>query len=228
MRPFTFINAAMSADGKISTNLRKQVRISGDNDFARVDHLRASADAVMVGIGTVLADDPSLTIKSGNLRRAYKEKYGYENPIRIVVDSMARTPIEADILIKGDAERIIAVCEQAPIQQVEELKKKATIITAGNVQVDLNILMSSLHQKGIHTLMIEGGATLNCSLVSQGLVDEIYTYIGAVILGGEQAPTLVDGIGFSRRKQATGLELISIEKIDDGVLLKWRVEQNPR
>ena len=225
MRPFTFINAAMSADGKISTNLRKQVRISGDNDFARVDRLRAGADAVMVGIGTVLADDPSLTIKSGNLRRAHKEKYGYENPIRIVVDSMARTPIEADILIKGDAERIIAVCEQAPIQQVEELKKKATIITAGNVQVDLNILMSSLHQKGIHTLMIEGGATLNCSLVSQGLVDEIYTYIGAVILGGEQAPTLVDGIGFSRRKQATGLELISIEKIDDGVLLKWRVKK---
>ena len=225
MRPFTFINAAMSADGKISTNLRKQVRISGDNDFARVDHLRASADAVMVGIGTVLADDPSLTIKSGNLRRAYKEKYGYENPIRIVVDSMARTPIEADIFIKGDAERIIAVCEQAPIQQVEELKKKSTIITAGNVQVDLNILMSSLHQKGIHTLMVEGGATLNCSLVSQGLVDEIYTYIGAVILGGEQAPTLVDGIGFSRRKQATGLELISIEKIDDGVLLKWRVKK---
>ncbi|MCD4844142.1 MAG: 2,5-diamino-6-(ribosylamino)-4(3H)-pyrimidinone 5'-phosphate reductase [Methanosarcinales archaeon] len=225
MRPFTFINAAMSADGKISTNLRKQVRISGDNDFARVDRLRAGADAVMVGIGTVLADDPSLTIKSSNLRRAYKEKYGYENPIRIVVDSMARTPIESDIFIKGDAERIIAVCEQAPIQQIEELKKKATIITAGNVQVDLNILMSSLHQKGIHTLMAEGGATLNCSLVSQGLVDEIYTYIGAVILGGEQAPTLVDGIGFSRRKQASGLELISIEKIDDGVLLKWRVKK---
>ena len=225
MRPFTFINAAMSADGKISTNLRKQVRISGDNDFARVDRLRASADAVMVGIGTVLADDPSLTIKSGNLRRAYKEKYGYENPIRIIVDSMARTPIEADIFIKGDAERIIAVCEQAPIRQVEELKKKATIITAGNVQVDLNILMSSLHQRGIHTLMIEGGATLNCSLVSQGLVDEIYTYIGAVILGGEQAPTLVDGIGFSRREQATGLDLISIEKIDDGVLLKWRIKK---
>lgn len=223
MRPFTFINAAMSADGKISTSLRKQVRISGDNDFARVDHLRAGADAVMVGIGTVLGDDPSLTIKSENLRRAHKEKYGYDNPIRIVVDSMARTPIEADILIKGDAERIIAVCEQAPKQQVEELKKKSTIITSGNAQVDLNILMSSLHQKGIHTLMVEGGATLNWSLISQGLVDEIYTYIGAVILGGEKAPTLVDGIGFSSRKQATGLELISIEKIDDGVLLKWRV-----
>ncbi len=218
----------MSADGKISTNIRKQVRISGDNDFARVDRLRADADAVMVGIGTVLADDPSLTIKSGNLRRAHKEKYGYESPIRIVVDSMARTPIEADIFNRGNSELIIAVCEQAPIQQVKELKKKATIITAGNVQVDLNILMSYLHQKGIHTLMVEGGATLNCSLVSQGLVDEIYTYIGAVILGGEKAPTLVDGIGFSRRRQATGLELISIEKIDDGVLLKWRVEQNPR
>lgn len=223
MRPFTFINAAMSADGKISTSLRKQVRISRDNDLARVDHLRVGADAVMVGIGTVLSDDPSLTIKSGNLRRAHKEKYGYDNPIRIVVDSMARTPIEADIFIKGDAERIIAVCEQAPKQQVEELKKKSTIITAGNAQVDLNILMSSLHQKGIHTLMVEGGATLNWSLISQGLVDEIYTYIGAVILGGEKAPTLVDGIGFSSPKQATGLELISIEKIDDGVLLKWRV-----
>ena len=108
-RPFTFINSAMSADGKISTKERKQVRISGSVDFSRMDELRASSDAVMVGIGTVLADDPSLTVKSEMLRANRKKSGRNENPIRVVVDSKARTPIDADIFKKGEGIRVIAV-----------------------------------------------------------------------------------------------------------------------
>lgn len=223
MRPYTFINAAMSADGKISTYKRKQVRISGKNDFERVDHLRAGADAVMVGIGTVLADDPSLTVKSRDLRRNRKERNRCENPARIVVDSMARTPIDADIFKKGEGERMIAVSETAPADRVEKLKKKARIITAGRDRVDLVALMSRLKELGIGTLMVEGGATLNWSLISQGLVDEVFTYIGALFLGGKDAPTLVDGAGFADNTDATGLELVSLEQMDNGVLIRWRI-----
>jgi 2,5-diamino-6-(ribosylamino)-4(3H)-pyrimidinone 5'-phosphate reductase len=225
MRPFTFINAAMSADGKISTYLRKQIRISGSNDFQRVDRLRAGVDAVMVGIGTVLADDPSLTIKSKDLQRQRKEQGKLENPIRIVVDSTARIPIDADIFKKGDGIRIIAVSESAPVRQVEELKKKnrTRIISTGKDKVDLIALMSSLKDIGINSIMVEGGANLNWSLISGGLVDEIYIYTGALVLGGEKAPTLIDGSGFSSRNEAPGLELISVEKMDDGALLKWRI-----
>ena len=223
MRPYTFINAAMSADGKISTYKRKQVRISGKNDFERVDHLRAGADAVMVGIGTVLADDPSLTVKSGDLRRNHKERNGCGNPARIVVDSMARTPLDADIFKKGGGERIIAVSETAPADRVEKLRKKARIITAGRDRVDLVALMSRLKELGIGTLMVEGGATLNWSLISQGLVDEVFTYIGALFLGGKDAPTLVDGAGFADNTDAAGLELVSLEQMDNGVLIRWRM-----
>ena len=226
MRPYTFINAAMSADGKISTYKRKQVRISGKNDFERVDHLRAGADAVMVGIGTVLADDPSLTVKSRDLRRNRKERNGCENPVRIVVDSMARTPQDADIFKKGEGERIIAVSETAPADRVEKLKKKARIITAGRDRVDLVALMSRLKELGIGTLMVEGGATLNWSLISQGLVDEVFTYIGALFLGGNDAPTLVDGTGFADNTDATGLELASLEQMDNGVLIRWRIAKS--
>ena len=223
MRPYTFINAAMTADGKISTYKRKQVRISGVNDFERVDHLRVGADAVMVGIGTVLADDPSLTVKSGDLRRNRKERFGCENPVRIVVDSMARTPIDAEIFKKGEGERIIAVSETAPADRVEKLKKKARIINVGRDRVDLVALMSGLKKLGIGTLMVEGGATLNWSLISMGLVDEVFTYIGALFLGGKDAPTLVDGAGFADNTDAAGLELVSMKQMDNGVLIQWRI-----
>jgi 2,5-diamino-6-(ribosylamino)-4(3H)-pyrimidinone 5'-phosphate reductase len=225
MRPFTFINAAMSADGKLSTYLRKQIRISGNTDFQRVDRLRAGVDAVMVGIGTILADNPSLTIKSKDLQRQRKEQGKLENPIRIVVDSTARIPIDADIFKKGDGIRIIAVSESAPVRQVEELKKKnrTRIISTGKDKVDLIALMSSLKDMGINSIMVEGGANLNWSLISGGLVDEIYIYTGPLVLGGEKAPTLIDGSGFSSRNEAPELELISVEKMDDGALLKWRI-----
>lgn len=221
MRPYTFINAAMSADGKISTIKRKQVRISGVNDFDRVDRLRTNADAVMVGIGTILADDPSLTVKSRDLRRNRKERNGCENPVRIVVDSMARTPLDADIFKKGDSEKIIAVSETAPVDKIEKLSKKARIIITGRDRVDLVELMSVLSELGINTLMVEGGATLNWSLISQGLVDEVLTYIGALFLGGRNAPTLVDGAGFIDYTDAARLKLVSMEQMDNGVLIRW-------
>ncbi len=105
MRPFVFINIAMSADGKISTRERRQVRISGNEDFSRVDQIKAESDAIMVGIGTVIADNPSLTVKSSELRAGRRAAGKDENPIRVVVDSAARTPLDADILHKGTGKR---------------------------------------------------------------------------------------------------------------------------
>lgn len=223
MRPRIILNAAMSADGKISTIKRRQIRISGDNDFARMDHMRAEADAVMVGIGTVLSDNPSLTVKSEHLRQMRKQRCGCEDPIRIVVDSMARTPVDAAIFNKGEGEIIIAVSENAPEDRVKQLQKRARIIAIGMDRVDLAGLLSSLKDSGINSMMVEGGATLNWTLISLGLVDEIRTYIGAKVFGGENAPTLVDGAGFYGNEDAASLDLVSIERMDNGALLTWRV-----
>ncbi len=221
-RPFTFINSAMSADGKISTWQRKQVRISGAIDFDRVDQLRATSDAVMVGIGTVLADDPSLTVKSAQRKAERKAKGLDENPIRIVIDSQARTPLEADIFKKGEGQRIVVVSSSAHSNKVEALRKKAKVIISGDIRIDLPDAMQQLHRLGIRHLMVEGGATLNWAMLSSGLVDEIYTFVGNIIIGGQMAPTLVDGEGFTDTSTLP-LELISAEKIEKGLFLKWKV-----
>jgi len=222
-RPFIFINSAMSADGKLSTKERKQVRISGKLDFGRVDELRAQADAVMVGIGTVLSDDPSLTVKSPERKAARKAAGKSENPVRIIVDSAARTPLDADIFKKGEGIRIIAVSNAAPAENVEKLEKKALVIKTGTNKVDLSELAGNLKEIGINTLMVEGGATLNWGMLSAGLVDEIYIFVGNLIIGGATSPTFTDGEGFLEAEMLD-LELLSVEKIEEGVLLKWKVK----
>jgi len=221
-RPFIFINSAMSADGKISTWQRKQVRISGAIYFYRVDRLRCGSDAIMVGIGTVLADDPSLTVKSVQRKIERKEKGFDENPVRVIIDSQARTPIDADIFKKGEGRRIVVVSSSAPSENVKALRRKAMVIIAGESRVDLPDAMEQLYLLGINRLMVEGGATLNWAMLSSGLVDEIYTFVGNVIIGGQVAPTLVDGEGF-KDTSTLPLELISAEKIEQGILLKWKV-----
>ncbi|MGB9928068.1 MAG: 2,5-diamino-6-(ribosylamino)-4(3H)-pyrimidinone 5'-phosphate reductase [Methanosarcina sp.] len=222
-RPFIFINSAMSADGKLSTKERKQVKISGKHDFERVDELRAQADAIMVGIGTVLSDNPSLTVKSAERKATRKAAGKDENPVRVVVDSTAKIPLDSDIFIKGEGKRIVAVSNAAPVEKVKKLEEKALIIKAGTDKIELSRLVKELKKIGINTLMVEGGATLNWGMLSSGLVDEIYTFVGNLIIGGAAAPTFADGEGFLE-SELLGLELMSMEKMDAGVLLKWKIK----
>jgi 2,5-diamino-6-(ribosylamino)-4(3H)-pyrimidinone 5'-phosphate reductase len=208
----------MSADGKISTVARKQVRISGEDDLRRVDALKADVDAVMVGVGTVLADDPKLTIKSMALKRTRMGQGRTESPLRVVVDSRARTPPTAAVL---GSNALIATSQQAPRHRVEELETRADILVVGERKVDLAALLERLKGRGVESLLVEGGATLNFALLSLGLVDEIYTYVGNIIIGGSAAPTLVDGEGLTN--DFVKLNLQEVRQIGDGVLIKWRV-----
>jgi len=188
-----------------------------------VDELRARADAIMVGIGTVLADDPSLTVKSPERKAARKAAGKSENPVRIIVDSAARTPLDADLFKKGEGLRIIAVSNSAPAEKIKSLEEKALVLKTGDLKVDLGELAAKLKEMGINTLMVEGGATLNWGMLSAGLVDEIYTFVGNLIIGGKTAPTFTDGEGFAEA-ELLGLELLSAEKIEDGILLRWKVK----
>ncbi|MGZ4901542.1 MAG: 2,5-diamino-6-(ribosylamino)-4(3H)-pyrimidinone 5'-phosphate reductase [Halobacteriota archaeon] len=219
MRPFVFINSAMSADGKISTTLRKQIRISGQDDLRRVDTLRAHSDAVMVGIGTIVADDPKLTVKSEALKAMRTQQGKPSDPLRVVVDSNARTPLNASVL---GARTLIAVSQKAPPHAVKALSEKAEVLVAGEHVVDLVALLSNLKQRGIESLMVEGGARLNFALLNLGLVDEIYTYVGNIVIGGDKAPTLVDGAGFTAN--FVMLDLRELSRMDAGLLIRWRVK----
>jgi len=225
MRPFVFVNVAMSADGKISTRERRQVKISGDEDFSRVDRIKAESDAIMVGIGTVLADNPSLTVKSEERRAGRRAAGRDEHPIRVVVDSSGLTPLSADILHKGTGKRIVAVSARAPSERVEALREHATVVTAGDETVDLTALLEELHRQGVRRLMVEGGGTLIWALFEQGLVDELQTFIGNIVIGGKDAPTPADGTGFLREADFTQLRIIEAVRLDDGLLIRWSVEK---
>jgi 2,5-diamino-6-(ribosylamino)-4(3H)-pyrimidinone 5'-phosphate reductase len=224
MRPYVVVNVAMSADGKISTRERRQVKISGRQDFVRVDRLKAGSDAVMVGIGTVLADDPSLTVKSEECRTRRMNRGVDEHPVRIVVDSTARIPLEASILHKGAGKRIVAVSCRADPRKIAALQKEVTVIISGENEVDLITLMDKLGEMGIQRVMVEGGGTLIAGLISAGLVNEIYTFIGNMIIGGKDSPTFVDGDGFILESAFCRLTLLETHRIEGGVLLHWKVE----
>lgn len=221
MRPYVIINIAMSADGKISTKEHRQTKISGEQDFDRVERLRSDCDAIMVGIGTVLADDSSLRLKNPNLIEERAAAGKEEQPMRIVVDSKARMPLDGDIFKKGTGKRVIFVSETAPKNRIEPLSEKAIVIPAGDTKIDLNLALDKLSEMGVKKLMVEGGGTLIWSFVSQKLFDEIRVFIGALIIGGAEAPTFVDGNGFTRTEEFTRLQLQNIEKIDEGVLITW-------
>ena len=226
MRPYVIVNIAMSADGKLSTYERRQVKISGKQDFERVDKLKAESDAVMVGIGTVLADDPSLTIKSSDLIADRIGKGKSENPVRIVVDSRARTPLQAKVLHKGEGKRLIAISESASEEYIVPLSRYAGIINAGHNQVDLKLLLQKLFNMNIRSLMVEGGGTLIWGLLSAGLVDELIIYTGNIIIGGMNAPTLADGEGFVSESDFPRLSCISAEIFEDGVLIHRKIKNN--
>ncbi|GGI97525.1 diaminohydroxyphosphoribosylaminopyrimidine reductase [Halobellus salinus] len=216
-----FVNAAASADGKLSTRRREQVRISGPEDFARVDRLRAGADAVLVGVGTVLADDPHLTVDDSSLRAARTDRDDPATPARVVLDSTGRTPTDARIL--DNAATTYAVVSSAATRSRRQALADAgaEVVVAGDDRVALDDAVSALATRGIETLMIEGGGEVIYSFFAAGLVDELSVYVGSVIVGGRDAPTLADGDGFVGSFPDLSLE--DVRAVDDGVLLEYTV-----
>ena len=219
------VNAATSVDGKLSTREREQIEISGSADFQRVDHLRAESDAVMVGVGTVVADDPSLTVKDADLRTERRERGDPPNPARVVADSQVRTPMDAAVL-DDDAETYLLVSEAAPADFVDAMETAgASVLVAGQDQVDLSVAVARLAAEGFDQLMVEGGGELIFSLFEAGLVDELFVFVGSTVIGGREAPTLADGEGFVG--EFPELDLQSVKRLDEGVVLSYDVRGTP-
>jgi 2,5-diamino-6-(ribosylamino)-4(3H)-pyrimidinone 5'-phosphate reductase len=215
------VNAAISADGKLSSTRREQIAISGERDFDRVDALRAESDAVMVGVGTVLADDPSLTIDDSERRDSRRENGRPENPARVVADSHVRTPPDAAIL-DDSAETYLLVSDAAPSDFVAQMEEQgATVVAAGEKRADLASAFEELESHGIEHLFVEGGGEIIYSLFEDDLVDRLSVFVGSLVIGGRDAPTLADGDGFT--EDFPQLKLESVERVDDGVVLEYDV-----
>jgi 2,5-diamino-6-(ribosylamino)-4(3H)-pyrimidinone 5'-phosphate reductase len=213
------LNAAMTLDGKIATKTGSS-EISGPKDLKRVHELRKEVDGIMVGINTVLMDDPRLTV-----HKITSEKSN--NPIRVVVDNKARTPVESRIL-SDDALTIIAVSNKVETDNIifersKVLSKRADVFYSKDSSVNLKELMNYLYSKNIKTLMLEGGSTLNFSMLRENLIDEIRVCVAPMVVGGKYAKTLFDGDGFDFMKEAINLELKNSYQLGKDLVLEYKV-----
>jgi 2,5-diamino-6-(ribosylamino)-4(3H)-pyrimidinone 5'-phosphate reductase len=205
MRPIVTVNCAMSPDGKIATIARKQVRISSPEDMERVKALRRASGAILVGVGTVLADDPHLTVKGLSWE---------ENPLRVVLDCRGRTPSTAKVF-DDRARTLIVTCGGCA-----RTWEGAEVFRAGEGRIDLMALMRELERRGVQSLMVEGGGETIFSFFEAGLVDRYLVYIGTRVYGGKDAPTPADGFGF-QEGTAYPLRLVGVERLGEGVLLSY-------
>lgn len=218
-RPYTFINVAATADGKIDTFERKGSAISSAQDKARVDELRANADAVLVGGKTLLEEQPKLTVKSEALREGRIKRGATPNPIKVGVVTVADIPLESDFIKAGPARAVIFTTSQTSISHIEALRAHGVeVFVHESPRVNLKQMMNTLSEIGVNRLMVEGGGTINFELMKLGLVDELTIYIAPLIFGGNQSPTLAAGNGFTRN-EAIALKLEKVETHEDGGLL---------
>ena len=221
MKPYVILNAAMTLDGKIATETGSS-NISGKEDLIRVHELRKEVDAIMVGINTVIADDPRLTVHKIESKKE-------DNPIRVVVDGKGRIPIESRIT-NDDAPTIIAVSDDyksdlTTSDKYQVLKNKGVdFFFAGEKQVDLIKLMDYLYEKGVKTLMLEGGSTLNFSMIKDGLIDEIRICVAPMVVGGVNAISLFGGDGFMTMDESVKLELVDSFSCGKDLVLKYKVK----
>ncbi|WP_206734462.1 bifunctional diaminohydroxyphosphoribosylaminopyrimidine deaminase/5-amino-6-(5-phosphoribosylamino)uracil reductase RibD [Ancylomarina salipaludis] len=214
--PYVIMKTAMTLDGKIASRTGDSRWVSNEQSRAKVHELRNELMAIMVGLNTVIADDPILTTRLAGNKKG-------RNPIRIVVDSQARIPLESKILNTPDeAKTIVAVsskADTAKISQIEALGNEVLFIGEKNGRVDLNDLMLKLGEKGIDGILLEGGATLNYAALEAQIVDEVHAYIAPKIIGGHAAKTPVGGEGIELMKDAVNLQNIHFENIADDILV---------
>ncbi|MEM0493122.1 MAG: 2,5-diamino-6-(ribosylamino)-4(3H)-pyrimidinone 5'-phosphate reductase [Candidatus Thermoplasmatota archaeon] len=215
-RPHIIINCAMSADGKIASPLRRQIRISSEEDIARVHRLRNLCDAILVGVGTVISDNPKLTVKDKYVKKP-------RHPIRIVLDSHLRVPKDA-LILDGSSKTMVFTLNRNKKEDITNNPNVEVIVckTDAKGQVDIKEVLSILYKRGVKKLLVEGGSTVIWEFISNGLVDDLYVYIGSCIIGGADTPTLCDGEGI-KTLSPINLQIISTKRLGSGLLIHYKL-----
>lgn len=222
-KPYVVMKYAMTMDGKIATYKGLSKWITGEEARNRVQHTRHQYKGIMVGIGTVIADNPMLTCRLE----------GGRNPIRIVCDSNLSIPIDCNLVKTAkDIPTIVGAIEKQPtdeeyekyISKLQALEKEGVqviSVKAVDNHIDLEDFMLKLGKQSIDGILLEGGGTLNYSALSSGIVNEVQMYIAPKIFGGKDAISPVEGIGVEAPDMCFGFGLKKVEKIDEDILLTY-------
>jgi len=205
-RPAVWVNCAVSLDGRLAFAGGARARLSSPEDLVRVQRIRAESDAILIGVGTVLKDDPSL--------RVHWELLGGKpgrDPERVIVDSTGRTPDSARVL-DGRTPTLVAVTTRS----TRSFPSHVRTIVAGTTRVDLALLFDRLRASGVRRLMVEGGSEILGSVLKAGLFDRLTVYYAPVVLGGGSAPSMVSGPDVHGPEEMLALETASIERVGEG------------
>ncbi len=223
--PFAILKMGMSLDGKMATKTGDSRWITSELLRGFVHELRNEIDSTLVGIGTVIRDNPRLTtrLKDGKGR----------DPKRIVVDSLLRIPLQARIFTQqSDAENIIITTTNAPVARVKKLEEIGArvifIKTAGKNMVDLESMLIELGKLQITSILIEGGPGINGSAIQSGIVDKVIMFIAPKIIGGFSAPSAIGGEGVARVDDAIKLHDIKTKRFGNDLMIEGYVEEPPQ
>ena len=216
-RPFVILKIAASLDGKTATKYRESKWITSEASRLHVHKLRKQVDAVMTGIGTVLADDPLLTPRGGRVKKL---------PLRVVVDSSLRVPSTAKIV---GVNTLFVTTDSASVEKAELLETKGSkvkIFKSRNGKVDMTIVMDYLGKKGINSMMLEAGPELSASLIREGLVDKVVFFYAPRIIGGIDAPGMVGGSGIDKLAEAIPIKDIVAKRCGEDIMIEGYVHRD--
>jgi diaminohydroxyphosphoribosylaminopyrimidine deaminase/5-amino-6-(5-phosphoribosylamino)uracil reductase len=220
-RPFVTMKAAMTLDGKIATRTKASRWISGVRSREAGHRLRNQTDAIMVGIGTLLADNPSLTTRLPD---------GGKNPLRVVVDSHAKTPLTSKVVTELPENTLIVTTDDAPTAQVEALRQTGVDViqlpATTDGRVPLESMMDELGHRKITSVLVEGGSALNYSLLEGALVDKVYVFVAPLLFGGDTAPSPVGGRGVATVEEAWHIHELEINRYETDILITGYINYN--
>lgn len=205
--PFVTLKYAMTADGKSATHAGSSFWVSGRESRAHVAELRSQVDAVLVGVGTIEADDPQLTARPQEFGASHEGPV--HQPLRVVLDTSARIPISSKVISGGLPGRtVVCTTERAPLDRVEELTRRGVEVLLLPEQeglVDVAAALKALGEREVTSVLVEAGGVLGWSLLAAGVVDKVLAFVAPKIVGGARAPTPIEGPGLDRMDQAVVL-----------------------
>ncbi|HBO84675.1 MAG TPA: bifunctional diaminohydroxyphosphoribosylaminopyrimidine deaminase/5-amino-6-(5-phosphoribosylamino)uracil reductase RibD [Deltaproteobacteria bacterium] len=218
-KPYVILKLAAALDGRIATASGESKWITSEKSREYCHNLRMRSDAVMVGIGTVLRDNPLLTV------RLAKKNRGIKNPVRVVIDSRLRIPLAANVFNTKNGKLIIATTKYSNIAKIRKAEQRgAEVIVIGSKerQVDLKKLMTELGGMGITSILIEGGSRLAASAIRSGIVDRLLVFYAPVLLGGDGVP-MIGSLNIKRLVDAVRVRNIKFNRIGSDILLEGEI-----
>ncbi len=225
-RPHVTAKWAMTLDGRIATRTGHSRWVTGPAARHEVHRLRDRVDGILVGVNTVVADDPRLTTR---LPDAEAGAGGPHHPLRIVLDSTGRTPPDAHILSPDLPGRTLIACtEAAPPERREEWRRagaEVLVVAEAGRWVDLGKLLPALGARGLNTLLVEGGGEVLAAFFAAGLVDRLLAFVASVLVGGREAPGPLGGTGAALMDEAHRLRNVAARRLGDDLLIGGEVER---